>query len=206
MKFYPRDVVEKARKLKKKGLSAEKIGKRLSVGDNTILRWCIDIPSDNPTHLFYQRRRAKIKKKGIRSINNFNFTPEIARIFASLLYWCEGCKYPASTFVGFSNSDALLVQTFLELFRKGFQPEENKLKVHLQLHTTHDKEKMIAFWSKLLKIPKTQFYKPTITPPTGRMKRYNYKGTCAVRYYNLSILLEMAGIYEGLAKKILKIK
>lgn len=206
MKFYSRSIVKKARKLKEKGLSAKKIGERLGVGDTTILRWCIDIPSNNPTHLWYQRRRSKMKKKGAKLIDSFNLTSEMARILASFLYWCEGCKYPASAFVGFSNSDDSLVKTFLELFRKGFHPTENKLRVHLQLHTTHDKEKMTAFWSKLLKIPKNQFFKPTITPPTGRMKRFNYKGTCTVRYYDLSILLEMAGIYEGLARKILKIK
>lgn len=204
MKFYPRSIVEKARKLKKKGLSAKKIGKQLGTGDTTILRWCIDIPSNNPTHLFYQRWRVKIKKKGISSVNNFSLTPEMAKILASTLYWCEGARYPSSNFVGFSNSDALLVKTFLEVFRKGFEPKENKIRAHLQLHTTHDKEKMTTFWSKLLKIPKTHFYKPTITLPTGRMKRYNYKGTCTIRYHDLSILLEMVGIYDGLARKILK--
>jgi len=202
MKFYPRNIVEKARKLRRKGLSAEKIEKQLGVRANTILRWCMDIPSNNPTHLLNQQWRDRMREKGIESINSFNFTPKQARIFASLLYWCEGCRYPASTFVGFSNSDVSLVKTFLEFFRKGFQPKENKLRVHLQLHTTHDKKKMTTFWSKLLKIPKKQFFKPTITPPTGRMKRFNYKGTCAVRYYDLSVLLEMMGIYEELSRKI----
>jgi len=204
MKLYLRNIVEKARRLKKKGLSAKNIEKLLGIGDTTILRWCRDIPSDNPTHLFYQQRQEKIKNKESRTISNFKLTSNIAKIFASLLYWCEGHRYPSSNFVGFANSDPLIVRTFLELFRKGFQPKEDKLRVHLQLHTTHDKKKMTTFWSKLLKIPKTQFYKPTITPPTGRMKRYNYKGTCTIRYYDVSFVFKMMGIYEELARKILK--
>jgi len=86
MKFYPRNRVEKARRLRRKGLSAGKIGKRLGIGNGTILRWCIDIHSNNPTHLQNQRRRAKMKKKGIESIDSFNFTPKEAKIFASFLY------------------------------------------------------------------------------------------------------------------------
>jgi len=38
------------------------------------------------------------------------------------------------------------------------------------------------------------------------MKRQDYKGTGAIRYYNLYLLFEMMGVYEKLARKILKIK
>ena len=94
----------------------------------------------------------------------------------------------------------------MKLFRLGFHPKKNKLRVSLQLHTTHNKEKIISFWSKILKIPKSQFYKPTVTKPTKNMKRINYKGTCTIRYYDIYMLLEMMGIYEGLHKKIKMIK
>lgn len=203
MKFYFRNKVEKARFLRKKGLSAKEIGRKLGVGNTTILRWCVDIPSDNPTHLLYQQGRAEMKKEGAGSVSKFKLTPEMAKSFASMLYWCEGHRYPSSNFIGFANSDPLIVKTFLELFRKGFHPKEDKLRAHLQLHTTHDKDKITAFWSKLLKIPKIQFYKPTVTIPTGRMKRYDYKGTCTIRYHNISFLFKIMGIYEELARKIL---
>ena len=127
---------------------------------------------------------------------------ESAKILASILYWCEGSKYPSSNFVAFSNSDENLVVTFLNLFRLGFKPKESKLKASLQLHTTHNKEEMTSFWSKALKIPKSQFYKPTITKPTKNMKRRDYKGTCTIRYYDVYILLEIMGIFEEFSKKI----
>jgi hypothetical protein len=205
-KFYPDTTVQKARELKKKGVSAAEISRRLNIGDTTILRWCDDILSGNPYHLYAQKLQDKAKEKSIGLVRSIKLTGESAKILASILYWCEGSKYPSSNFVAFSNSDVSLVTTFLNLFRLGFQPKENKLKASLQLHTTHNKEKITSFWSKILQIPKSQFYKPTITKPTKNMKRRNYIGTCTIRYYDVYLLLEIMGIFEEFSKKILKIK
>jgi hypothetical protein len=63
---------------------------------------------------------------------------------------------------------------------------------------------MTSFWSQTLKIPKSQFYKPTVTPPTERMKRTHYKGTCTIKYFDFSFFNEITGVYKGLSQKILK--
>ncbi len=205
MKFYQANTVKRARELRLKGVSTTKIAKYLNVGNTTILRWCNDIPSLNPYHLHAQKlqKQAKIKSNGLTK--KIKLTEENAKILSSLLYWCEGSKHPSSNFVAFSNSDVELVVTFLNLFRLGFKPKENKLKVSLQLHTTHNKNQITSFWSEILKIPKSQFYKPTVTKPTKRMKRKNYMGTCTVRYYNTYLLLEITGIFEEFSNIFKKI-
>lgn len=202
MKFYTETVVKKARELRRRGLSGRKISRKLGVSDTTILRWCADIPSDNNYYLKQKKSRENIKNQEIDLIKNIELTTELAKLFASILYWCEGAKYPSTNFISFSNSDAELIKTFIKLFRIGFEPKENKFRASLQLHSNHDKEKMTEFWSQLLKIPKSQFYKPTITDPTKRMKRRNYKGTCTIRYYNVPTLLKLIGIYESFFKKL----
>jgi hypothetical protein len=201
-KFHQENIVRKARELKKKGISSAEIARRLNVGDSAVFRWCSDIPSKNPYHLYAQQLRDEAKEKSRGIVESIDLTEEGAKILASILYWCEGAKYPSSNFIAFSNSDVDLVITFLNLFRIGFQPKENKLRVSLQLHTTHNKEKITSFWSRVLKIPKSQFYKPTITEPTKNMKRINYKGTCTIRYYDVYLLHEIIGIYETFSGKI----
>ena len=200
-KFHPDDVVQKARELKKKGISVAEISRRLNIVDTVVGRWCDDIPSENPYHLYAQKIRNKARKKGMGLVRNIKLTRESAKILASILYWCEGAKYPSSNFVAFSNSDVNLVVAFLRLFRLGFRPKEKKLRASLQLHTTHNKKEITSFWSKILKIPKAQFYKPTITQPTKNMKRRDYKGTCTIRYYDVYLLLEIMGIFEEFSKK-----
>lgn len=203
-KFHPDNIVQKARKLKKKGISAAEISRRLNVGDTTVIRWCEDIPSDNSYHLYAQKLRNEAKEKSAELTKNVKLTRDNAKILASILYWCEGSKYPSSNFIAFSNSDINLVITFLNLFRLGFQPEEKKLKASLQLHTTHNKDEITSFWSKILKIPKSQFYKPTVTKPTKNMKRRGYNGTCTIRYYDIYLLLEITGIFEEFSTKFKK--
>lgn len=200
-KFHKDDIVQKARNLRKKGISAAEIARRLRVGDTTVLRWCSDISSINPYHLNAKRLRDKAKQRGIESVGGFAITKKSAKILTSLFYWCEGAKYPSNNFIAFTNSDVSLVKTFLGLFRLGFQPEEGKLRASLQLHTIHDKKKEISFWSDILKIPETQFYKPTITKPTKNMKRRGYRGTCTIRYYDIYLLLEISGIFNEFANK-----
>ncbi|OGZ26869.1 MAG: hypothetical protein A2365_01090 [Candidatus Nealsonbacteria bacterium RIFOXYB1_FULL_40_15] len=202
MKFHQEDIVDKARKLRKEGFSATEIGKRFNLRNSTILRWCYDIPSINPNHIYLGKLRTRAKNKNFKLIEDIDINKLVARLLTSIIYWCEGSKYPSSNFISFTNSDPELVKTFLKLFRLGFQPIEDKLRVRLQLHSTHNEEEVNSYWSELLKIPASQFYKPTITNPTKNMKRRGYMGTCDIRYNNVYLLHEITGIYEGFSKKL----
>jgi hypothetical protein len=201
-KFYQNDIVEKARKLRESKESIGQIAKRLSIGKTTISRWCEDIVlDDNQYQLRARKEHENAKTKGASVARNIKINSRTARLFASILYWCEGSKYPSSNFIAFANSDVGLVVTFLELFRIGYNPKEDKIRVSLQLHTTHNETEMTAFWSNKLKISKNQFYKTTFTNPTKNMKRKNYKGTCTIRYYDVSLLLEITGAFEAFSRK-----
>jgi len=198
VRFYTIDIVELARKDRLKGLTAREISKKLGVPDTTISRWIRDIPFDN-----WQFKRAKqavrLEKSRYADINFSIFDNENnARVLASLLYWCEGSKYPASSYVGFANSDPNLVRFFLYLLRRGFCLDEEKLNVNLQLHTTQDEAELKLFWSTLLSIDESRFYKSTITDPTRKRKRRNYMGTCTVKYHDVKLLHQITGIWESL--------
>jgi hypothetical protein len=144
------------------------------------------------------------KDRGIKNISGIVIDKNSAKIFASLIYWCEGSRYANCNCVSFANSDINLIKTFLELFRIGFNPKEKKFRVHLQLHTTHDKKEITSFWSNTLKISENQFYKPTVTKPMEKMKRKDYKGTCTVKYYDFILFNEIIGTYEAFLKKLFK--
>lgn len=204
-KFYKESVVQKARGLRKKGFSGEKIARKLNITKTTALRWCVDIPSQNIFHVRAEKRKNKTKERGASLIGGLKIGERKAKILTSILYWCEGNKYPSSNFIAFCNSDTDLVETFLRLFRLGFHPDEKGIRVHLQIHDIHNKEKIISFWSKILEIPGSQFLKPTITKPTKNMKRRDYRGTCTIRYYDVSLLIEITGIYKEFSKKITKV-
>lgn len=119
-----------------------------------------------------------------------------AKIFAALLYWCEGSKYPASTNLSFTSSDTKMLQLFLSLFRKGFNPIESKFRIWLQIHSDQNKQKIFRYWSDVLRIPESQFIKPKITVKKGGRYRRVYYGTCSLRYGDYSMILRLTGIYQ----------
>jgi hypothetical protein len=202
MKFYTKDIVEKARELKMGGSKAKEIIKELGITKETLLRWCFDMPSSNANHLRHSKIKEGFKNRGTKNTEKLLINKTTAKIFASLIYWCEGARYTNCNCVDFANSDINLIKTFLKLFRIGFNPKEDKFRVHLQLHTTHDKKEITSFWSSILKIPESQFQKPTITVPMAKMKRRDYKGTCTVRYYDFVLFNEILGTYEAFFKKL----
>src|SRR4030042_2698563 len=156
------------------------------------------------TKIFEIVKSAKNKRKSIAKIvvNRYKLNKTSAKILLALLYWSNCAKYPASNFIAFSNSDANLVKTFINLLRSTFPIRESKIRIHLQLHKTHNINKTIRYWSNLLKVPKITFYKPTITKPPKKISRSDYLGTCTIRYYSLDLLLTIMEIYEEMANII----
>lgn len=201
MTFYHENVVNKVRGARSHGLSVNQLEQKFNIPGTTISRWVRDIRLTNP-HSKKAEEKIVSNKAVYKSLSQkFPLNPESAKLLASLLYWCEGAKYPSTGYVAFANSDWRLLKTFLELLRLGFNIQDDRLRAHLQIHSTQDYQKQLSFWSQLLKIPSTQFYKPTVTHPTHSMKRRDYKGTCTVKYYNVELLLQMTGMYETFAEK-----
>ena len=96
------------------------------------------------------------------------------------------------------------MKTFIELLRKGFKINEEKIRIRLQLHSTQDENKEIKFWSDLIEVPIRQFGKSSITIPKNKRKRREYRGTCTIKYYDVKLLLQLTGLYEEFGKKSLK--
>jgi len=99
-----------------------------------------------------------------------------------MLYWCEGAKYPGTNRIEFVCSDENMQVVFIKLMRKAFYGElvENKFRVMLKLHTTHNVNKSVDYWSHILDIPISQFVKPHITVKKGTRYRHVYNGTASV--------------------------
>lgn len=202
MAFHDQKVVQEVRLARKKeGLSIQKLGTKFGVPETTVSKWVRDIPSLHKRFISAREKEKTLKSELHDLTKNLAIDENLAKIFVSLLYWCEGSKYPSSDCVTFTNSDYKLVKTFLELLRHGFKIKEEKIRAHLQIHSTHSWEEVVQFWSRLLKIPISQFYKPTITEPTRKMKRLDYKGTCTIKYFDVKLVLKIMGLYESLSHR-----
>lgn len=190
---------------KEKGYSFAELQRRTGIPATTIRNWCRGetIASRQDTLLLSNdRKRIEIKQSELASLDSLGtLSPTQVKVYLSLLYWCEGTKYPASNKMIFTNSDPSLIKLFLTLLRQAFPIDETKLRIHLQLHTIHDFSEIRTYWSKLLSIPPEKFIKPTITELRGGKHRRTYLGTCSLRYYDFTLQLKLIGLYEELIKR-----
>jgi len=129
----------------------------------------------------------------------------MAAILLSVLYWCEGAKYPGTSRIEFVSSDENMQIVFIKLMRQVFAEEidETKLRVMLQLHSSHNIPITIEHWSKVLNIPRAQFTKSHITVGKNTRYRHTYNGTCALRYHNYRFLLRIMGNYNQISNQII---
>lgn len=208
MKRYSEQDITKTRELRRAtAYSFIQLERITGIPQTTIRNWC----HDDSVHTKWdtlratnERKRQEFKKTEIGVLTRItNIDTQLAKILVAIIYWCEGAKYPATNRLAIANSDVELLRVFILLLRIAFPIDESKFSVHLQIHTTHDYEKLKKYWSDQLGIPTTQFIRPTVTSPNGKKHRSSYSGTCTLKYMDYSLQLKLIGLYEALAEKLI---
>jgi hypothetical protein len=206
-------------KLRTKGYSYSELVEQLRVSKSTVYSWTHSINLNQKAQDRILQRREMGKEKSIiwrkeknkaerinhensakKIINKVKFTPTIHQLISSCLYWAEGSK--GQTNLTFTNSDPIMISTFLASLRQSFKLTESKFRVMIHLHEYHHHEQILAFWSQVTKIPLSQFMNPYLKPHTKKHIHPNYKGACSIRYYDASLAKQLTAIYRELSRQI----
>ncbi len=127
---------------------------------------------------------------------------DVAKVVLATLYLGEGSKTHRGSLM-FGNSDPMIIDMFLTLLRYCFPVDEKKFRCTLQCRADQNIEKLNKFWSKITKIPLSQFYKARIDSRTiGKpSKKPDYKGVCRIDYFSADAYIELMQIpkiiYKG---------
>ena len=213
----------KARGLRRKGISVKKIAEYLKVSKSSASIWTRDIIltveqleklRNAMLHgselgrikgaLVQKERRLKFieesRNKGIAELSRIN---ERELLIAGLaLYWGEGSK--KSQEVEFCNSDPKMIQFLLLWLRKCFEIMPNEIKCCVGINQMHEKREKVVrdYWSKILGIPISQFRKTNLKKVKNSKVYENFNehyGTLSVivtkpsRFY-----FKILGLIEGL--------
>ena len=203
------NIVNNAKELRHKGYSFGEIAKKLQIAKSTAHLWVNKVELDEKAlrELNKKRilarlkalkvmknirelRRDKIKKQVIELINKIKLNKEIKKLLCSFLYWGEGSKNTNSLI--FTNSDPLMIKSFLKLLRASFKLDERKFRGLVHVHEYHDEKEIKNYWSKITNIPLSQFSKSYLKPHTGKNIKKGYKGTISISYYDYKIALELS--------------
>ncbi len=209
----------KAIQLRKQGKSYSEILKKISVSKSTLSLWLRDIELTKKQKKLLLKGRQKSRYAGAKArqkqrVEKTKKIIELAKkeakknyknsLFLSglMLYWAEGDKSDIQEEVKFTNSDLVMIKLMIKWFQNICKVPKNKFRIALHIHTLHCRANIEQYWSKITKIPLTQFHKTQIKP-TSLKHRKNplYNGTCAVIIYNKNLFRKIKGWKIGIIEK-----
>ena len=172
---------ERALALRKGGKSYSQIRNETGVSKSTLSYWLRDFPlsADRIRELRDWNEQRIEKYRATRRINKENrllsVYTEQKKILIPLrsrdlflaglfLYWGEGSKSRESR-LSISNTNPAIIKFFKKW---------KKFRIHLQLYSDMDINREIEYWSRKIKIPRSQFIRPYIKKSS--QNRINHKG------------------------------
>lgn len=213
------NVINNAKKLRHQGYSFGEIAKKLEIAKSTAHLWVNKIFLDKKALEILKKKRTLARLKGLKvlkqnreqmkkdikeiatlSLNSIKFNRGIKKLLCSFLYWGEGSKNTNS--LTFTNSDQEMIMSFLILLRSSYKLDESKFRGLIHIHEYHNEKEIKNYWSKITKIPLSQFTKSYLKPHTSKNSKAGYKGTISIRYYDYKIALELKFIYNRFAEKL----
>ena len=213
-----KNLKDKAIKLRKRGYSYSEVAQKLGIVKSTAFVWLRGVSLGNAALGRLEKRVRALRLVGLQEIrkqrqekvkivldkcrkivDNVTDSEENRKLACALLYWCEGEKKGGA--VRFTNSDPVMIQTFLNLFRQSFKLDESKFRICLHLHSYHNQQKQKKFWSGITNIPVEQFQKIYTKPNQGKNKKKDYQGCVSLRYHDWQVAKEIEMIYKLFSQK-----
>lgn len=203
--------------LRKSGHSYEFIAKKLNLSKSTSYTWLKNTNINNTAKNQLIRAQILGRKRGLKQIqykrklnhekilssvkievSHLELNQNVFKLLCSFLYWGEGEK--TSQRLAFTNSDPVMVKTFLVLFRKAFPVMESKFSAFLHLHDYHVPQTQISFWSKITGIHKSRI-KVYNKPSNHKYSKSGYPGCISVRYHDANLAKIITAFYTEFAKQ-----
>lgn len=123
------------------------------------------------------------------------------------LYWGEGNKRNKLS-VRLGNTDPILIKKFIQFLTEIYLIKTSKLRFWLQIFGDMSEKEAIDFWTKTLKVSRTQFSKTTITS-SGGVGTYREKtthGVLSVYFHNKKLRDSIVGAIENIDGVLFKLK
>ncbi len=214
---------ERARILRKDGLSMHEIAKRLEVSKASVSLWVRDVSlsekqkkglSENGRSIeSVERRRASrlaneaTKRNAIVLHAKKDFSKLSARelkLIGCMLYLGEGGKTNRGI-VRLANSDPDVIRIMMRFFREVCNVPEHKFRGYVHTFEHANVEKTEKYWSQVSGIPRGQFYKTFTKPSALSLQKRNTlpMGTFDIYVCDTKLFLKISGWMEKIKELLL---
>lgn len=213
-------------KLRRQGKTYNAISSSLNIPKSTLSRWFLDleIPASikkriwtNAQKTWAQSITLYNKKRALDSLRSAQEAQELSAkdvgrltfrelmLVGAALYWAEGNKRDRWR-IRFSNSDPAIIALMMRFFREICKVVEDKFIAEIHLYPHMPEEEIRLFWSRLTKIPLSQFRKSYYAvSKSSKLKRPNNTlpyGTLQINISDVKLVNYIKGLILGLSHAI----
>lgn len=206
--YYPEELRQEARRLRREGYSLNEISAKLGPPKNTLTLWVrgieltpeqrqrlhereVEANGRNRALAMMAHRQARLSRidKAHKQAEALLETPDdlthTNHIAAAMLYLAEGAK--TATAFAFANSNPQIIRYWVYLLRSSFMLDESKFRIQVMCRADQDEAELRQYWMEVTGI--TRCIKSHIDARTkGKAtKRDAYKGVCKIVYHDVSI-------------------
>lgn len=147
-------------------------------------------------------RLQKAKEEALAFLKAVGHNNEMIELALALLYLGEGAKHSDNTSIG--NSDPRILRFFIVSLNSLYGVPISDIRCELHLRADQSPSRMITYWSKALKITKSQIMSVSVDKRTvGRPTYPNYKGVCVVRCGRVAIVRKLLYIAHGFCDRVI---
>lgn len=182
------------------GLGAKEIGEKIDCSIHAVYYFMRKHNIKRRSNTASARVRFDQKPPSFFIPTELSATQERLKLLGTTLYWAEGYKTEKSAGIDFANSDVSMTLIFLQFLRAVCHVNESRLRVLLYSHDIEKIDQQISYWSKLLRIPKSQFTKPYIAQSSGGLEKKSKMpyGLVHLRYADKKLLWQVLQWIEEL--------
>lgn len=145
-------------------------------------------------------RIEKAKIEAMQTLEKVDYkNKQLLELALAMLYLGEGSKKDMTSL---GNTNPLIMNFFINSIGILYKIDKTKIKYDLHLRSDQDSDEAIEYWSKELKVPKTQF--STVKDKrVAKSKTYlYYKGVCVARCGRIDIQRKLGFIANDFCNKI----
>lgn len=219
---YTREFREKARQMRRDGMSVRDIHLELGIAKSSVSMWVRDIKlSDEQFKVLDERKRQLLvsQNRGARA-NREKFldlrreyqeegrkrareNPTKLHMLGCFLYWAEGAKQRTKTY--FVNSDADMMLLFAKFLREELHISDQEFTIFVRCHPQPEESirKLEQFWLDLLKLPSSALKITQIRAGGDKSHNQLNHGLCAIAINNVKVTQHIFGAiqeYAGIDK------
>ena len=211
-----REIREKARQLRKQGMSIREITKIVDASKSSVSTWVRDIVlteeqkdrlKARQSQWAGQNKGAQVNRHRAREKRSLYQEAGRARaregrplhMMGCMLYWAEGANDKNRVY--FVNSDPNMMLFFMRFLRVEMGVKNTQVKLHIHCHTTNpdDHKRIGRYWLDVLELSESCLMKIQVKKSSDTRRNRLENGVCGIRVQSTELAMHIYGAIQEYA-------